>query len=333
MFFKNILFCVCLLPLITSQEYYDYASDCPEEDGFFSDFLQCDKYYECKEGEVIEHVCADGLVFDERSKEFPICSFPFSINCTGRPELQPPQPSVPECPRLNGYFADPDPEICDVFYFCVEGKSNRVQCPSGLVFNPSLGQCGFKAQSSRTGCKSRSSFQCPEKLNRVDQSRHEDPNSCTEFFLCISGEARKSGCSPGLVYQQASTSCQRQDVLEDNHRCRNHFNQTYLDSVLPKRKPKPRPSTIKGFGQRRRVPGNTSQRRRPVSQTSFSNFEEPVQQTQPEPVNREPEFSNLPPQLQELAQNSDLGVADQDQERKTLSNRRRISARPTTSAR
>ena len=31
---------------------YDYVSECPEDDGFFADALQCDRYYECRDGEV-----------------------------------------------------------------------------------------------------------------------------------------------------------------------------------------------------------------------------------------------------------------------------------------
>ena len=30
----------------------DYVSECPTDNGFFADALQCDKYYECKDGEV-----------------------------------------------------------------------------------------------------------------------------------------------------------------------------------------------------------------------------------------------------------------------------------------
>ena len=30
----------------------DYVSECPEENGFFADALQCDRYYECDEGVV-----------------------------------------------------------------------------------------------------------------------------------------------------------------------------------------------------------------------------------------------------------------------------------------
>ena len=39
--------------LFLIQEYeYDYVSECPEENGFFADAVQCDRYYECQLGEV-----------------------------------------------------------------------------------------------------------------------------------------------------------------------------------------------------------------------------------------------------------------------------------------
>jgi hypothetical protein len=31
--------------------------------------------------------------------------------------------------RKNGYFPHPDPKVCDVFHFCVDGVPNPVNCP------------------------------------------------------------------------------------------------------------------------------------------------------------------------------------------------------------
>ena len=30
---------------------------------------------------------------------------------------------------MNGYFADPNPEICNIFNYCVDGVPNEVTCP------------------------------------------------------------------------------------------------------------------------------------------------------------------------------------------------------------
>ena len=44
-----------LLVAVAAQSDYDYVSECPEENGFFADALQCDRYYECQDGEVGTH--------------------------------------------------------------------------------------------------------------------------------------------------------------------------------------------------------------------------------------------------------------------------------------
>ena len=41
--------------LLTTQQMVlsqDYVDECPVENGFFADAVQCDRYYECKNGEV-----------------------------------------------------------------------------------------------------------------------------------------------------------------------------------------------------------------------------------------------------------------------------------------
>ena len=45
-----------LLTLLTTQRHLvsgqDYTDECPTQFGFFADAVQCDRYYECKDGEV-----------------------------------------------------------------------------------------------------------------------------------------------------------------------------------------------------------------------------------------------------------------------------------------
>ena len=46
--------CLLLVGLCVVQvlSQYDYVSECPEDNGTFADALQCDRYYECQDGEV-----------------------------------------------------------------------------------------------------------------------------------------------------------------------------------------------------------------------------------------------------------------------------------------
>ena len=48
-----------LLAAVAAQSDYDYVSECPAENGFFADALQCDRYYECSDGEVREYYPPD----------------------------------------------------------------------------------------------------------------------------------------------------------------------------------------------------------------------------------------------------------------------------------
>ncbi|XP_023319940.1 protein obstructor-E [Eurytemora carolleeae] len=201
---------------IAASQEYDYILECPEEDGFFADTLQCDKYYECVDGVATEKLCADGLVFDESSKKFAICKLPAGNDCKDRPEQQEPIPSE-NCPRQNGYYPDPDPAVCDSFFFCTEGKANPLTCSSGLVFDPSLGSCGWKDAVKRVGCeaKDKAKSGCPDKGGSPHEyTRYANPDDCESFFLCIGGITRPSGCEKGKVFDPETFTCERPSKVE-----------------------------------------------------------------------------------------------------------------------
>jgi len=218
----------------------DYVDECPEANGFFADAVQCDRYYECKNGQIIDNTCEDGLVFEESSIGFAKCSFPFSVDCNGRPELQQARPSG-VCPRRNGYFPHENPEVCDQFYFCVDGVANKITCPESLIFNPKTGQCAFSDQVDRPGCSSSEFFQftCPNNPEaRHAHPRYPDPTDCQYFYLCLNGvDARRNGCTVGLVFNAATSSCDRQSNLEANDPCRNWYNETTLEALTAATRP------------------------------------------------------------------------------------------------
>jgi len=271
-----------VISLVTCQ--YDYVSECPEENGFFADALQCDRYYECRDGEVHEEFCPDGLVFDEASTSYAKCGFPFSIDCTGRDERQPAQPT-PGCPHQHGYFSVPDEKVCNKFNFCVDGVPNTITCAGGLIFDPEKGQCAYSDQTSRPGCTSGDlfGFQCPDQnLGAQEYSRHSDPEDCQFFYLCIEGKARRNGCSVGDVFDPVSLSCQRQDKVDGP--CGSWYNQTFIESLNQPKPTPPRAITANRLA-------NQENRRRP-SRPAVPRRQQVVQQQFPE----EP----LPQQLADL---------------------------------
>ena len=220
----------------SAAEDTDTSDECPEGNGFFAHDAQCDKYFECKEGERIEHMCKDGLVFDASNKKWAVCSFPFSIDCSGREELQEPKPSE-NCPRQNGYFPHPDPKICDKFFQCVDGHANPITCPTSLVFDLNRGQCAYEEQAKREGCSTHSDnfeelydFRCPPGGNPAVHPRFPDPNDCQYFYICIGGrDPQRSGCAVGLVFNPDKLACDHPDNVAGE--CHTWYNATFLEEV------------------------------------------------------------------------------------------------------
>ena len=65
------------------------------------------------------------------------------------------QPKGPSdlCPRLNGFYAHPDPAVCHIFYACVDGQAEEYTCSSGLWFDEYSGVCNWPETTDRKKCK------------------------------------------------------------------------------------------------------------------------------------------------------------------------------------
>lgn len=116
------------------------------------------------------------------------------------------------CPRQNGYFGHADANVCDTFYYCVDGKFNMITCPSGLVFNPKTGICTWPDEAHKIGCNSADifAFTCP-KVNEsiaVTHPRYADPEDCQYFYVCINGDTpRRNGCKLGQAFDDEHKTC------------------------------------------------------------------------------------------------------------------------------
>ncbi|KAL0850459.1 hypothetical protein ABMA28_012258 [Loxostege sticticalis] len=204
---------------------------CPSKDGQYEDERQCDKFYECVDGVATEKLCPDGLVFDPLIRKINKCDQPFNVDCGDRTELQPPKANE-NCPRRNGFFAHPDPTVCNIFFNCIEGEHTEVKCTSGLHFDEYSGTCVWPASAGRQGCNNQekaqtNGFQCP-KDQQVDSQglpvahpKFPHPTDCQRFYVCLNGvEARDLGCQVGEVYNEETQRC---DAPENVRGCEDWY--------------------------------------------------------------------------------------------------------------
>jgi len=220
MLFALLLF---LLGFSAGQES---LSSC-DTNGAFPDPDQCDKYWECRGGNLTSHLCPDGLVYDLTTSvaSFQVgtgappsdgsrCSYPFAIDCTSRTLLQPPQPRD-NCPRQNGYF--PVDGTCDQYWFCGGDKPATIHiCPVTLVFAPDQGRCTWKGEANRPDCEEADTFHqdflCPES-GFGEYLRYPDPADCRAYYVCVQGAASRSICPAGQAFHPTSVACSEEQSL------------------------------------------------------------------------------------------------------------------------
>jgi len=182
---------------------------------FISDSEQCDKYYECLKsgkGKVNERLCEDGFAFSE---SYHHCDYPHNVDCTRRPNLQPPTVTRDKnCIRANGFYPFPPSVSCQKFYHCLEGVAYEKTCPEGIIFDK--GTCVHPDMSARPDCAAHTvlDFKCPnmnERFARLrfgDHDRHAHPKDCRKFFICLmDGKPRMGGCPLGKVFNDKTGFC------------------------------------------------------------------------------------------------------------------------------
>ncbi|KAG1695583.1 Protein obstructor-E [Nymphon striatum] len=204
---------------LISDFHEDYYTGLPEEaqlqpvvdctklpDGFYPAADQCDAYIHCKNGQRIEELCPDGKVFKipKYKKEFKTlrCVFPFGVDCSKRPNLQPPQGNE-GCPRLWGLY--PVTKDCEKFRYCVHGTPLIQNCPHDLVFNPKTGVCDYP--DNVLGCSDIIELVCPDpSLSELPgfYTLHPHPSDCKKFYFCTAGNPRLAMCEYDYAFDPAS---------------------------------------------------------------------------------------------------------------------------------
>ncbi|XP_078489083.1 calcium-activated chloride channel regulator 1-like isoform X2 [Ciona intestinalis] len=117
----------------------------------------CNNFYQCTNGKLVVLECQSGTVFNPNisvcdfPEHVPECSnivFPSStVSQTPAGNVDPLQPSSVSCKDSKGEslteIAFADPKDCSLYYHCSNGIPYTMSCPSGLVFNPTMGYCDW----------------------------------------------------------------------------------------------------------------------------------------------------------------------------------------------
>jgi len=197
-----------LVALTRGQLVDDFT--CPDEfAGFYPHLISCDKYWSCSEGVAELKTCGNGLAFLDTDETFTLeqCAELHLVECGERTELEPPI-STRNCPRLYGTFADP--EDCGVFWKCMDGKSNRYNCPPGLAYDQVSRGCRWADEVPECSGpqivvdEEGGEFVCPAGAAAGTFTKHAHPADCRQYFLCIGGIPREYGCPLGTVFNDGT---------------------------------------------------------------------------------------------------------------------------------
>jgi len=129
----------------------------------------------------------------------------------------------PECydsafnEELTGFY--PDPEQCDLYYVCNNGKLTEVpkQCQDGLLFDeqdPTAEKCDYPFN---VDCGAREFISEPEPGldSRCPRANgffaHNNTLVCNKYFNCVRGYPYEYNCAGDLVFDEAQGTCVREE--------------------------------------------------------------------------------------------------------------------------
>ncbi|XP_012288766.1 protein obstructor-E isoform X2 [Orussus abietinus] len=210
-FFKTPQFSASLNQVGQGPTQRGSSASCPEKNGRFPVPSQCDAYIECIDGVPEQKVCPEGLMFNPEARFNYPCGYPIDINCEGRPNLQPAQPTD-NCPHQYGYFKMGDRQNCGQFINCADGVGYVFDCPEGLAYNAETYRCDWPDQVADCDAEAFLGFSCPPEDNQgfflPGQLRfYRSQADCQRYYVCIEGRPRLQNCGEGNAFNELTGSC------------------------------------------------------------------------------------------------------------------------------
>ncbi|KAG7212682.1 hypothetical protein KM043_012961 [Ampulex compressa] len=205
-------------PLQDNQLHHEHATtrgassaSCPEKNGRFPVSSQCDAYIECIDGVPEHKLCPEGLLFNPDARFNYPCGYPIDVDCTGRPERQPAQPTD-DCPHQYGYFKVGDSHHCGQFMNCADGRGYIFDCPEGLAFNAETYRCDWPDQVPDCDAEAFLGFRCPDfkdsPFHGAEIRFYRSNADCQHYYICVNERPRLLNCGEGNAFNEVTETCE-----------------------------------------------------------------------------------------------------------------------------
>lgn len=145
----------------------------------------------------MEGTCLDGLYFD---KAIGKCNDQKKVECNADLSKQ--------CTSNSIYLADP--ESCQHYYLCINGKPKRVSCPKGSNFNPESSSC---VQTDDYKCQLQADYNICDVISKLVLFKHDE--DCHKYRLCSDNGIVERTCPGSLWFDPLKGVCN----LEGKNQC------------------------------------------------------------------------------------------------------------------
>lgn len=156
--------------------------DCKPNGDLLQHECQCDKFYECKNGQKILRECESGQIFEKDRK---ICVPGEDLNGKCTPN------STVEC--TNGNYL-PHECQCDKFYECKKNKKALRECSKGSIFEPALAKCVRGTD-------------CPPEVTCRQGENKKHHCLCDKYYTCNNDDWILKPCGEGQHFSSKDLKC------------------------------------------------------------------------------------------------------------------------------
>ncbi|XP_039962988.1 uncharacterized protein LOC120776418 isoform X3 [Bactrocera tryoni] len=187
----------------------------------------CDKYYECSDGKLVEKECGEGNSFNSTLGvcEPDVDHICWPVVTTECSEVTTPA-TVATCDCPGGYkegelIPFPNyPENCDKYYECSNGKLEKKECGEGNSFNSTLGVCEPDVDhicwpvvttecSEVSTSATEATCDCPGGCKEGELIPFPNyPENCDKYYECSNGKLEKKECGEGNSFNSTLGVCE-----------------------------------------------------------------------------------------------------------------------------